>query len=229
MAEYQTLPPLNMQGVGSMNMQGVGSSSNWQDLLMVDGVTFPIVHVREKNANGALVCMAVGCSKNAQGRMATRFAFCRKHHNMYLIQTGQVESWSCECGHQVAVSSDRCGICHRWRRGMKPSMKPSERRMSSTDNSTTSLESMPKQFQLQDVSSLICDALPPPSDNDPTIIMHRLKKMMEMTQLSHQLLEVRALVHTTFCEASYVFTMHHMLTTLCYYLFVYSTAVSGSF
>jgi hypothetical protein len=202
MAEYQTLPQLNMQGVGSMNMEGVGSMSNWQDSQSsLNGVTFPIVHVREKNANGALVCMAVGCSKNAQGRtMATRFAFCRKHHNMYLIQTGQVESWSCECGHQVAVSSDRCGICHRWRRGMKPSMKPSERRMSSTDHSTTSLESMPKQ--LLDVSSLICDALPPPSDNDPTIIMHRLKKLMEMTQLSHQLLEVRAHVHTTFCEAS---------------------------
>jgi hypothetical protein len=32
MAEYQTLPPLNMQGVGSMNMQGVGSSSNNQSI-----------------------------------------------------------------------------------------------------------------------------------------------------------------------------------------------------
>jgi hypothetical protein len=184
MTEYQTLAPLNMQAVDS-NWQ------NSQDQSSLDGVMFPIVHVREKNANGALICMAVGCSNNAQGRtMATGFAFCRKHRNMYLIQTGRVESWSCECGNQVAISSDRCGTCHRWRRGMKPS----ERRLSSTDNSTTLLETMSKQF--------LNDALPPPSENDPTIIMHRLKKLMEMTHLSHQLLQVRAHVHTTFCEAS---------------------------
>ena len=196
MTEYQTLAPLNMQAVDS-NWQ------NSQDQSSLEGVMFPIVHVREKNANGALVCMALGCSKNSQGRtMATGFAFCRKHHNMYLIQTGQVESWSCECGNKVAISSDRCGTCHRWRRGMKPS----ERRLSSTDNSTTLLETMAKQF--------LNDDLPPPSENDPTIIMHRLKKLMEMTHLSHQLLQVRAHVHTTFWKQVYEFIMHHLLTTV---------------
>ena len=101
MTEYQTLAPLNMQAVDS-NWQ------NSQDQSSLDGVMFPIVHVREKNANGAIICMAVGCSNNAQGRtMASGFAFCGKHRNMYLIQTGRVESWSCECGNQVAISSDR--------------------------------------------------------------------------------------------------------------------------
>ena len=96
-----------------------------------------ISNVREKNANGALLCLVVGCSKNAQGRsfVPARSAddvignnpppprggggFCRAHHNMYLIQTGQVESWGCACGNRVVAESDRCGTCHRWRGGIK--------------------------------------------------------------------------------------------------------------
>jgi nitrite reductase/ring-hydroxylating ferredoxin subunit len=84
--------------------------------------SFRIINVRTKNANGAWICMAEGCSKNSQGRtMSTKFSFCRIHHNMYLIQTGQVETWSCKCGNKVATTSDRCGMCHRWKKGMKPS------------------------------------------------------------------------------------------------------------
>jgi hypothetical protein len=102
-----------------------------------------ISDVREKNANGALLCLVVGCSKNAQGRsfVPARTAaaddangngngneppaprgggrFCRSHHNAYLIQTGQVESWGCACGNRVVAESDRCGTCHRWRGGIK--------------------------------------------------------------------------------------------------------------
>jgi hypothetical protein len=44
--------------------------------------------------------------------------------------------------------------------------------------------------------------------------MHRLKKLMEMTHLSHQLLQVRAHVHTTFWKQVYEFIMHHLLTTV---------------
>ena len=81
--------------------------------------SFRIISVRTKNANGAWVCMAEGCSKNSQGRtMSKKFSFCRTHHNMYLIQTGQVETWSCDCGNKVATASDRCGMCHRWKKGM---------------------------------------------------------------------------------------------------------------
>ena len=95
-----------------------------------------ISDVREKNANGALLCIVVGCTKNAQGRSFTPKSadgdlpppvpplrggggFCRAHHNAYLIQTGQVESWECACGNRVVSESDRCGICHRWRGGCK--------------------------------------------------------------------------------------------------------------
>lgn len=104
---------------------------------------FEISNVREKNASGALLCLVVGCNKNAQGRSTTatkamtdaaaeggeanpnppRFhgggGFCRFHHNMYLIQTGQVESWDCTCGLRVLAESDRCGKCHRWKGGVK--------------------------------------------------------------------------------------------------------------
>jgi hypothetical protein len=144
---------------------------------------FNIVNVRTKNANGALVCMAEGCSKNAQGRtMATTYAFCRTHHNMYLIQTGQVESWSCDCGNKVSMASDRCGMCHRWKKGMKPS----ERGQSFTP--TYKPKSSKMSTELKSNWSLPSDALPPPSDKDP---LYRLKKMMELTHLSHQRLEVR--------------------------------------
>jgi hypothetical protein len=95
-----------------------------------------ISDVREKNANGALLCIVVGCSKNAQGRSFTPKpadgdmpppvpplrgggGFCRAHHNAYLIQTGQVDSWECACGNRVVSESDRCGVCHRWRGGCK--------------------------------------------------------------------------------------------------------------
>jgi hypothetical protein len=145
--------------------------------------SFNIINVRTKNANGALVCMAEGCSKNAQGRMmATPYALCRTHHNMYLIQTGQVESWSCDCGNKVPMASDRCGNCHRWKKGMKPS----ERGQSFTPTYT------PKSSKMSTESksnwSLPIDALPPPRHKDP---LYRLKKMMELTHLSHQRLEVR--------------------------------------
>ena len=106
---------------------------------------FEISNVREKNASGALLCLVVGCNKNAQGRSTTaakaktdaaaeegggeanpnppRFhgggGFCRYHHNLYLIQTGQVESWDCTCGQSVLAESDRCGKCHRWKGGVK--------------------------------------------------------------------------------------------------------------
>ena len=145
--------------------------------------SFRIINVRTKNANGAWVCMAEGCSKNAQGRMmATPYALCRTHHNMYLIQTGQVESWSCDCGNKVPMASDRCGNCHRWKKGMKPS----ERGQSFTPTYT------PKSSKMSTESksnwSLPIDALPPPRHKDP---LYRLKKMMELTHLSHQRLEVR--------------------------------------
>jgi len=122
-----------------------------QDDACVVATTMPAIHpfmtnlvisdVREKNANGALLCLVVGCSKNAQGRSfvparpvaaaaddangnappAPRGGggFCRSHHNAYLIQTGQVESWGCACGNRVVAESDRCGTCHRWRGGIK--------------------------------------------------------------------------------------------------------------
>lgn len=104
---------------------------------------FEISTVREKNASGALLCLVVGCNKNAQGRSTSatkvktdasteegeanpnppRFqsggGFCRFHHNLYLIQTGQVESWDCTCGQRVLAESDRCGKCHRWKGGVK--------------------------------------------------------------------------------------------------------------
>lgn len=123
---------------------------------------FEISNVREKNASGALLCLVVGCNKNAQGRSTTatkaktdaateegeanpnppRFhgggGFCRFHHNLYLIQTGQVESWDCPCGQSVLTESDRCGKCHRWKGGVKRAgLSPVKKKAKASDMTAT--------------------------------------------------------------------------------------------
>lgn len=94
--------------------QAKQESSEHATMTMPD---FTISNLRRKNASGALICMAVGCEKNAQARTKINDAggFCRIHYNAWLISTGQVESWDCACGNKVSVGSDRCGSCHRWK------------------------------------------------------------------------------------------------------------------
>ena len=76
---------------------------------------FHVSTVRRKNENGASLCLAVGCEKNAQAntRINNTAGFCRLHYNSWLISTGQIESWTCGCGNLVPMSR-RCGRCHRW-------------------------------------------------------------------------------------------------------------------
>ncbi|KAL3786834.1 hypothetical protein ACHAW5_003135 [Stephanodiscus triporus] len=131
---------------------------------------FVVSDVREKNANGALLCLVVGCTKNAQGRsFSPKTAgdsslrvppraqggggLCRAHHNAYLIQTGQVESWDCACGNRVIVESDRCGSCHRWRGGVKQHNKTTatgSAKKAKTSYSATSTRTAPPEGAVPD-------------------------------------------------------------------------------
>ena len=85
---------------------------------------FQLSPVKKKNTNGIALCQAVGCEKNAQAntRVGTvqSGGLCRVHHNAWLISTGQLDSWDCECGNKVAVTHSRCGECHRWRENERP-------------------------------------------------------------------------------------------------------------
>lgn len=78
---------------------------------------FEISTAIRRKENGAVLCKAVGCPKIAQTKDD---GFCRTHCNRYKISTGQIESWSCKCGERIAVTSLRCGKCHRWRNGHHP-------------------------------------------------------------------------------------------------------------
>jgi len=99
--------------------------NNYGDALLPSAVGsqlpgFALSNFRGKNENGALTCMAVGCEKNAQAKTNFNDAggFCRAHFNSWLIGTGQIDSWDCECGNKISMESDRCGICHRWKNKM---------------------------------------------------------------------------------------------------------------
>ncbi|KAL7544620.1 hypothetical protein ACHAWF_007995, partial [Thalassiosira exigua] len=106
---------------------------------------FQVSETRRKNASGALVCMAVGCERNAQANAAIEGnpgqRFCRAHYNSYLIATGRIDSWDCVCGNKVSVEQARCGACHRWNRegreewrrthGHNTASSPSKRRKGS--------------------------------------------------------------------------------------------------
>ena len=50
---------------------------------------FEVAAVAQRKANGAFLCLAVGCSKVAQTQSE---GFCRAHHNRFLIGTGRCES-----------------------------------------------------------------------------------------------------------------------------------------
>lgn len=169
--DIPNVPTLPVIGVASWPGRGIPGGgacvpiSNGTELTSF-AMPFEISHVREKNVNGALLCLVVGCTKNAQGR-STKAAkaltdaaamsdqvpplryhggggFCRSHHNAYLIQTGQVESWDCACGNRVVAESDRCGLCHRWKGGVKrsglgrpPGSSSSAKKTANTSDTTT--------------------------------------------------------------------------------------------
>lgn len=102
---------------------------------------FLISDVRKKKSSGALLCMAVGCEKNAQAN--TRIdndvgGFCRTHYNAWLISTGQIESWTCTCGNKIATTSARCGKCHRWREGAKTQSSPNKKKKAAAPSPKTS-------------------------------------------------------------------------------------------
>lgn len=78
---------------------------------------FKISTVMRRKENGSLLCKAVGCPKIAQTK---EDGFCRNHYNRFIISTGQCESWNCKCGEKIAITSLRCGICHRWKDGHHP-------------------------------------------------------------------------------------------------------------
>ena len=82
---------------------------------------FEISDVIRRKENGAVLCRAVGCLKIAQTKDD---GFCRTHYNRFQISTGQIESWQCKCGERIAISSLRCGRCHRWKDGHHPSSSP---------------------------------------------------------------------------------------------------------
>ena len=82
---------------------------------------FEISNVIRRKENGALLCKAVGCLKIAQTKDD---GFCRTHYNRFQISTGRIESWQCKCGERIAISSLRCGKCHRWKDGHHPSSSP---------------------------------------------------------------------------------------------------------
>jgi len=90
---------LSAMGMGSQ-MPGFGLSSNF---------------LRGQNDKVSLMCMAVGCEKLAEAKTNFNSAggFCRAHFNSWLIGTGQIEYWDCECGNKMSMESERCEICYR--------------------------------------------------------------------------------------------------------------------
>lgn len=78
---------------------------------------FKVSNAIRRKENGALMCKAVGCPKIAQTKDD---GFCRTHYNRFMISTGQCESWLCKCGEKIAITSLRCGKCHRWKNGHHP-------------------------------------------------------------------------------------------------------------
>ena len=104
--------PLPIQGTGTQSMaNAIATSANPQTM-----PDFLVSDVRKKGVNGASLCMAVGCEKNSQARTQINNigGFCRVHYNAWLIGSGQIESWDCECGNKVSVQSDRCGVCREF-------------------------------------------------------------------------------------------------------------------
>eukprot|EP00985_Skeletonema_marinoi_P005765 scaffold2504_cov138-Skeletonema_marinoi.AAC.2 len=78
---------------------------------------FEVSPAIRRKENGALMCKAVGCPKIAQTKDD---GFCRTHYNRFKISTGLCESWDCKCGEKIAITSLRCGKCHRWKDGHHP-------------------------------------------------------------------------------------------------------------
>eukprot|EP00579_Thalassiosira_antarctica_P031313 CAMPEP_0202031776 /NCGR_PEP_ID=MMETSP0905-20130828/65190_1 /ASSEMBLY_ACC=CAM_ASM_000554 /TAXON_ID=420261 /ORGANISM="Thalassiosira antarctica, Strain CCMP982" /LENGTH=694 /DNA_ID=CAMNT_0048595623 /DNA_START=59 /DNA_END=2144 /DNA_ORIENTATION=+ len=95
---------------------------------------FLISDTRRKNATGSPLCLAVDCEKNAQANTKINHSrgFCRVHFNLWLISTGQIESWDCVCGNKVPVEK-RCGKCHRWKEKGQTYSKPTSD-LAKTDN-----------------------------------------------------------------------------------------------
>ena len=101
---------------------------------------FLVSDVRKRSVHGASLCMAVGCEKNSQARTQINNVggFCRVHYNAWLIGSGQIESWDCECGNKVKMESDRCGVCHRWKGG-RHACKPKKDKAKPRDNGSDTL------------------------------------------------------------------------------------------
>jgi len=117
--------------------------------------TFAVSDVKKKSDSGAPLCMALGCEKYTQAGTTINNigSFCRIHYNAWLISTGQIDSWDCQCGNKV--KSDRCGKCHRWKPGAHPGKAkiPKEASKQRDSGSTTLLTHVPVSSGFQ-VSSV---------------------------------------------------------------------------
>ena len=117
--------------------------------------TFAVSDVKKKSDSGAPLCMALGCEKYTQAGTTINNigSFCRIHYNAWLISTGQIDSWDCQCGNKV--KSDRCGKCHRWKPGAHPNKAkiPKEASKQRDSGSTTLLTHVPVSSGFQ-VSSV---------------------------------------------------------------------------
>jgi hypothetical protein len=115
---------------------------------------FKVSNVIRRKENGALMCKAVGCPKIAQTKDD---GFCRNHYNRYMISTGRCESWNCKCGEKIAITSLRCGKCHRWKDGHHPAYTSSPQK--SPAASSYAATSQPRTYVPDDAKVEISDVI----------------------------------------------------------------------